>query len=408
MTESGEPAGTNAQRVWRVLIVDDEENLNWSIVNSLRRANYAADGALTAEEARRRLTEQGYDCVISDVKMPGIDGFQLLNWLREWRPNTRVIMMTAFGSPSVRQEAFRNGVVAYLEKPFDLRVLRAELSRTLEARPQQTSYDLIDIAQAISVGRRDIVAQVLAGDQLGQLAFEAGDLYSATFGALRGDEAFQAMCVPPTQRIWQATPEAPPERNVTKALSALIFDALLARNSASDGSAGGGGAVMPASREAPRVTPQPAPGSSATGAPAPGGFGGTGQMRLTGTTMSDAQRALSGLAVTVAAPCSVALLTSSGAVKAVAQTAQPPLTEEVFAHLAQTMQAAVRAARAGQWGAVREARMATGERQALVRLLNGSSEALALVVVAPAQMDTRQLDAAVAAHESALRALTTL
>ena len=231
MEQPVEQAGAASQRAWRVLVVDDEENLNWSLVASLRRENYAADGALTAEDARRRLTDMAYDCVISDVKMPGIDGFQLLSWLREQRPSTRVIMMTAFGSPSVRQEAFRNGVIAYLEKPFDLRVLKQELRRTLEARVQQpASYDLIDITQAINVGRRDIVAQVMAGGQTGQLAFERGDLISAEYGELRGDEAFQAMCVASAQRIWQVTPATPPERNVTKPVSALIFDALLARN----------------------------------------------------------------------------------------------------------------------------------------------------------------------------------
>ncbi|HEX9037828.1 MAG TPA: response regulator [Ktedonobacterales bacterium] len=390
--ETEDQAVAAPQRVWRVLVVDDEQNLNWSLVNSLRREQYAADGALTAEDARRRLTEQSYDCVISDVKMPGIDGFQLLSWLREWRPSTRVIMMTAFGSPSVRQEAFRNGVIAYLEKPFDLRVLKAELRRTLEARPAQPNhYDLIDITQAINVGRRDIVAQVVAGGQMGRLAFENGDLYSAEYGDLRGDEAFQAMCAAPAQRIWQVTPPEPPERNVTKPVSALIFDALLARNTAP------ASAEPPASPAAPRITSQPQPVQTTTG-----------QMRTAEQAMSQAQRALSGLVVTIGAPCAVALLSPAGDVKAQAQTVQPPLTEEVFAHLAQAMQAAARAARAGHWGGVREARLITGERQALVRLLNSSVEALALVVVAPVQLDTRQLEAAVAAHESSLRSLTSL
>jgi CheY-like chemotaxis protein len=395
MVEPVEQAGAASQHVWRVLVVDDEENLNWSLVASLRRENYAADGALTAEEARRRLTETAYDCVISDVKMPGIDGFQLLSWLREWRPSTRVIMMTAFGSPSVRQEAFRNGVIAYLEKPFDLRALKQELRRTLETRTQQqASYDLIDITQAINVGRRDVVAQVIAGGQAGLLVFERGDLISAEYGELRGDEAFQAMCLAPAQRIWQASPSTPPERNVTKPVSTLIFDALLARNSRPAGSGG-----------LPNLSPTPS--RHATSQPLPLGST-TGQMPLTQMSAPDTQRALAGLVTTIAHPCAAALLTPTGVVKAVAQTAQPPMPEEMFAHLAQAMQATARAARAGQWGMVREARLAAGERQALVRLLGQNADTLALVVVAPAQMDTRQLDAAVAAHEGALRTAAAL
>ena len=122
---------------WRILVVDDEENLNWSLVNSLRKDGHTADGVLTGEEARRRMDAAPYDCVISDVKMPGMDGFELLQWLRQHRPQTRVIMMTAFGSPTDRQEALHNGVIAYLEKPFDLAKLKEELRQlaTAEGAP---------------------------------------------------------------------------------------------------------------------------------------------------------------------------------------------------------------------------------------------------------------------------------
>lgn len=403
--EQVEQRGAAPQRPWRVLVVDDEENLNWSLVASLRRENYSADGALTADDARRRLTEMAYDCVISDVKMPGIDGFQLLSWLREWRPSTRVIMMTAFGSPSVRQEAFRNGVIAYLEKPFDLRVLKQELRRTLETRPQQPpSYDLIDMTQAINVGRRDVVAQILAGGITGLLAFEHGDLVAAEYNDLHGDAAFQAMCVAPAQRVWQVTPATPPERNVTKPVSALIFDALLARNAPAAGS--GALSLPPVPAVAPPEVRTATPAqASPTGAPVARPTGGAGQIPSPDENVPDAQRALARLVASIGAPGAAALLTSTGVVKALAQTAQPALTDEVFAHLAQAVQATARAARVGQWGPVREARLFTGQRQALVRLLNAGGEALALVVIVPASLDSRQFEAAVATHEGALRAL---
>src|SRR5262245_3484431 len=103
------------QQPWRVLIVDDEENLNWSLVNSLRKEGYVADGATTGTDAQQRLSVAHYDCVVSDVMMPGMDGFELLQWIRRSQPETRVIMMTAFGSPTSRQEALKSGVIAYLE-----------------------------------------------------------------------------------------------------------------------------------------------------------------------------------------------------------------------------------------------------------------------------------------------------
>src|SRR5260221_9452190 len=114
---------------WRVLVVDDEQNLNWSRVNSLRKAAYTTDGALSGEDGLRRLETTTYDCVLSDVKMPGMDGFELLQWVRRRRPQTRIIMMTAFGSPTARQDAIRAGAIAYLDKPFDLLALKNKLSR---------------------------------------------------------------------------------------------------------------------------------------------------------------------------------------------------------------------------------------------------------------------------------------
>src|SRR5579884_3132157 len=130
---------TGAVPGWRILVVDDEENLNWSLVHSLRKDGYAAQGTASGQEALRLLAEAPYDCVISDVMMPGMDGFELLQWIRAHRPATRVLMMTAFGSPTTRQEAINAGVVAYLEKPFDLRSLKRELSRMAQGPAPATN-----------------------------------------------------------------------------------------------------------------------------------------------------------------------------------------------------------------------------------------------------------------------------
>src|SRR5262249_36753485 len=142
---------------------------------------YAADGAATGIEAQQRLAEQRYDCVISDVMMPGMDGFDLLQWIRRQQPSARVIMMTAFGSPTTRQEALNHGVVAYLEKPFDLRVLKDELSklarRTAPAQPARgDEYDLLEVAQVLNLAKRDICLAVRFGGEPGRLRFTQGEL----------------------------------------------------------------------------------------------------------------------------------------------------------------------------------------------------------------------------------------
>ena len=403
MAQAGTGSLVGGQRVWRVLVVDDEENLNWSLVTSLRREQYAADGALTAEDARRRMADVIYDCVISDIQMPGIDGFQLMTWLRENRPQSRVIMMTAFGSPSVRQEALRNGVAAYLEKPFDLNALKHELRRAL-ASPTQAplNYDLIEITQVISLARRDVAVQAQVNEQLGLLVFERGELISAVFGALRGEQAFFAMCATPAQLATPAPTPERVERNVTQPVSALLFDALLKRDA---GLATGLPSSAPSAAQSTgepalpqRAGPTP---PRATAAPA------TGLMPVSTTPATpfptrEAQNVLAALVTTLARPCAVALQTPDGALRGLAQNRVPPLPEQTFAYIVQGFAAFARAAQFGQMGAPREARWVASGEQALLRLIGARPGAPALVVIVSAEADPRQVDAAILTHEAAL------
>jgi CheY-like chemotaxis protein len=384
-----------------VLVVDDEENLNWSLVTSLRREQYAADGALTAEDARRRIVDVDYDCIISDIQMPGIDGFQLMSWLREQRPQSRVIMMTAFGSPSVRQEAFRNGVVAYLEKPFDLAALKRELRKALDTpAPVTTSYDLIEITQVISLSRRDVAVQAQMNDQMGMLVFERGELISASYGALRGEQAFFALCATPAQL---ATPVPMPERferNVTQPVSALIFDALLKRDAGLSSAP-----AAPATRtagEPSQARPLPIPPPALMRAPSTGALSPLAPL----APGRDPKPTLSALATSIAWPCAVALVTPDGTMRGQAQTRQPPIPEAAFSQLTQGFVAFARAAQIGQWGAPREARLIASGDQALVRLIGQRPGAPALIVIVPAEVEARQLEAAIAIHEADLIELT--
>src|SRR6266702_3727887 len=215
---------------WRILVVEDEENLNWSIVNSLRKDGYIVRGVMNGAEAIRILWSEEFDLVISDLKMPGADGFELLQWIRANRPQTRLIMVTAFGSASTRTQALEGGVVSYLEKPLDLHLLKEELRRLL----QQTgfsanldSFDLLDVIQIITMGRKSIALLVNTGlEEQGLLRFQGGELIWAEYGILRGEEAFFALAAHKngtvSHQLWneQITP------NVTQPLSRLIFQAL--------------------------------------------------------------------------------------------------------------------------------------------------------------------------------------
>ncbi|GAC1633526.1 MAG: hypothetical protein NVS4B7_20580 [Ktedonobacteraceae bacterium] len=215
---------------WRILVVEDDDNLNQNIVNSLRKDGYLVQGAHSGAEAIRMLWSEEYDVVIGNLKAPGADGFEMLQWLRSYRPNTRMVMVAANNTPLTRTQALEAGVVSYLEKPLNLHLLKEELRRLL----QQTgfsanldSFDLLDVIQIITMSRKSIALLVNTGlEERGILRFQAGELIWAEYGILRGEEAFFALAAHKNgtvnHQLWheQITP------NVTQPLSRLIFQAL--------------------------------------------------------------------------------------------------------------------------------------------------------------------------------------
>lgn len=217
---------------WRILVVEDDEQLNQNIVNSLRKDGYLIQGARSGAEAIRLLWSEEFDVVIGNLKTPGADGFEMLQWLRTFRPRTRMIMVAAPGpnASEARTQALEAGVVSYLEKPLNLHQLKEELRRLL----QQTgfsanldSFDLLDVIQIVTMSRKSIALLVNTGlEERGTLRFQGGELIWAEYGPLRGEEAFFALAAYKNGTVmyqpWneQITP------NVTLPLSRLIFQAL--------------------------------------------------------------------------------------------------------------------------------------------------------------------------------------
>lgn len=215
---------------WHILVVENEESLNWSTVDSLRRDGYSVQSVKSGAEAVRTLWTEEYDLIISELKMRGADGFELLQWVRKNRSKTRLVMVTAFASVPARDEVLEGGVVSYLEKPFDLRTLKEEVRRLMQQSgfsAKLDAFDLLEVIQVITMGRKSIALLVNTGlGEQGVLRFQAGELVWAEYGSLRGEGAFFALAVHKHGTVmyqpWneQITP------NVTEPLSRLIFQAL--------------------------------------------------------------------------------------------------------------------------------------------------------------------------------------
>lgn len=178
----------------KILIVDDEEAMVFSIQDYL--SSYAEClGATSYDEAILMLEEnQGISVVISDIRMPDKDGFDLLMWLHENRPTLKVIMITAYGSPSVRSLAKRKGAVRYLEKPLDLEQLLHMVKQIVEHKGFSVSLkdmELPDVLQFLSFANKAVRVQVFnPRGEVGEIGLDGEDVLWIRSGTRRGEEAF--------------------------------------------------------------------------------------------------------------------------------------------------------------------------------------------------------------------------
>ncbi|NIR44691.1 MAG: response regulator [Gemmatimonadetes bacterium] len=116
----------------RVLVVDDEPAITVALAKKLRREGYECTTASSGEEALRRLATDELDLVVTDVRMPGMSGIELLQEIKRRDSEIQVIMMTAYTDVGFAVEALRHGADDYLLKPFNLAELSHSVARALE------------------------------------------------------------------------------------------------------------------------------------------------------------------------------------------------------------------------------------------------------------------------------------
>ncbi len=119
----------------RLLVVDDEPNIRAGLRKGLQQAVDVVHTAATGEEGWQQFAQFGHEIVITDVRLPGeMDGLALLERIAQARPETCVIVITAFGSVQLAVEAMRQGAFDFITKPLDLNVIRLQVGKALKHR----------------------------------------------------------------------------------------------------------------------------------------------------------------------------------------------------------------------------------------------------------------------------------
>ena len=134
----------------RILVVDDSVDTLEIVRRHLERAGYLVATAASVDEAHERLSGEPVELVITDLKMPGRSGLELVRWVRENLPESEVMMITGYASVEGAVEAVKSGAGEYLAKPFTDRELLAAVDRALETRRRRLA------AATAPAGREDL------------------------------------------------------------------------------------------------------------------------------------------------------------------------------------------------------------------------------------------------------------
>jgi len=115
-----------------ILVVDDERSIRVGLRGLLGKEGYDVSIAESGEEALQLIARQSFDVVLTDLRMPGVDGISLLKQIKDRYPETVVVMMTAYGSEKIAVEAMKSGAHDYLVKPFDNEEVKILVRQVLE------------------------------------------------------------------------------------------------------------------------------------------------------------------------------------------------------------------------------------------------------------------------------------
>ena len=131
------PASPKPDRRARLLVVDDEANLRAGLRDILSLMGYYVEEAASGHEALKLLESMPYDLMVLDIRMPGMDGTEVMHRARQTRPDLSIIVLTAHASLESAIAAVKSDAVDYMLKPFNIEDLATTISKALQERAEQ-------------------------------------------------------------------------------------------------------------------------------------------------------------------------------------------------------------------------------------------------------------------------------
>jgi CheY-like chemotaxis protein len=382
----------------KLLIVDDDASqlraLARSVLRSRRGISVITAGS--ASEAIQLLQKSSVDVVLSELAMPAMDGFELVDWMLKNTPQTSIFAMTAHWTSNTEDKLASLGGVECFTKPLDVTSVMGRIDEVLAAgvRGHIQNMSAPSLLQVISMDRKTCTLLMSTLDKSGHLFIHKGDLVDARAGELRGEQAALAILSWPFPTITIDSRCKFTERTIHKSLTYIIMEAMrLADEQARLEEAAplsNGGSVRPSMRsEAPpsgaRSDGSPR-GAAPFAAPAPPTVGARASVEPSPDADQSSDLAASRIARTpllMMKAVGLALVASDGRILSASVQASVDLT--AMARLASEMLTELRVAQSRQVGAQRieELVFTAADMCHMVKPLASRHDAFVLLVFNP-------------------------
>ncbi len=142
-----------------VLVIDDKESIRKMLRQALTAEGHEVEAASNGFEGIKKTRDRQYDVVLTDLKMPDMDGISVLSAVREENPDASIIVMTAYGTIETAVEAMKRGAFDFLTKPFDTDHLNVLINRALETRQLRNENLMLKEALKLNLGEGRIIGR---------------------------------------------------------------------------------------------------------------------------------------------------------------------------------------------------------------------------------------------------------
>ncbi len=225
-----------------VLLVEDDVPLRQALASELNACGYEVFVAGAVDEAATHLRGRAIDVLVTDLRMSGRDGIDLLGDAVRLSPRTRCVLMSAFATARDQQRATELGVVRVLCKPFTPDELRDAVSEAIECatgfRGSFHGLSLVDMLQMFHLSRRSLRLGVL-GEREGFIEFHRGEVVHARYGDVTGEDALPFLLRAESGAVSTSLARGA-ERTIDRPFQNLLLDVLcLLDEEARDGAAPG-------------------------------------------------------------------------------------------------------------------------------------------------------------------------